>query len=583
MPQTTSSNKKSNWQKYWPVGLVIALVLIGGYLAAGSSWFESQASRSGANSVIIGNPPNSRPVETVSPPYVREPDTRNAYQPRSADPTAVERAVVKNTDYGSVTLASERQRLNRDFQVSTAYSADLSELDYAVHGPIGGYGLQHVSYRRVSTPASCQATASDRGWQVANFNDRRLDRPSALTADGQATDWWYVNSIILSNQDLDQHYCFRVRLTRNRNEIVERYFATQYPIALPANDVISAGDTILVTKAQVVTTAVFNKHTYGDDLDDDDWNNVNDPRRARKITIPANRQRYLNDNFHVWSAYDDRYYPTYQVGIDVPGKHAQHGAFAIHDAIRYVAVANSSQCNEALFADFSVGQTIYAAENEFFLETIGNHKYCVRVMLERQDSSDHSVQEFPMRIFLLDNQPARSLANSNSSPMRTLARGVHNYNTVVGDNQPTAYERRVYADTLGDVRGQLQLIESQTRSGLQFKVFLPHTSFSNEPNADYEINYNVAHVAAGKVNRVSDCNFANFANLKHEALSTNFFDRWLSFQTDLSPADRGARYCFKVQLNSVVEPRGLSHGNVVRYQPEFMFVMRRGLGIQPTN
>ena len=595
--------KKSNWKSYWPLGIVVALVLIGWYLAAGSSLFDSQAagpqapvSRS-ATSTATGAPGPDGFSSATSPS--RPIEAPAAWVTRNADPGAPEVATVTFSTVPKLPrpTASENDAIEKQFKLSTAFVAetiDSNKLDYRVNAPVG-YGLEHIMYAPVTRASQChdlkKGTVANLQSNVAR--DSRLYPGTAGGSGGRsAGDLWFVGRIDLTAYQADTYYCFRVLVGHDRhNGTVERHFMMRYPVSLWATDRTIAGDDGNPRKGAVISSIVYADYTTP----------LLEGKR-RRVTRSAAQRQYIFGNLEVWgsNAGGTVSHPTYKVTVKgLPKSTPAHGEFDLY-RINYAKVTSRAQCSDNLFSDESNYQPIYRPPTEFFLASLEtNQSYCMQVELSNRHSATSTT--YPIRTVLLSRTGTKRLAVKLSTPLLANSKG-DNYTSataergVTGAQQPTATEREVFQQTRDHVLSQLQVAEAQTATGWHFKVYTPHNSYSGEPNPEYAVDYAVNRIDLGKVSRLQDCSFSNWRRIENKRLARTLRSHLDPRQrgvlrgihgldsdwrrVTVNTADRGSRYCIKVTLSVLLTQRDSDRH--ILYQPEFLFASWRGLGINPT-
>ena len=590
--ENQTKSQKNNWKSYWPLGVVVVLVIIGWYLAAGSSLFDSQAAPPQARSSSASSATSvaSRPVQVASPARL--------WQPRSNDPTIGVDATVTESSRNAGLLGREelQGQTNYKFGLMTAYRSGHNILDYVVYAP-ASYTVEQVRYKFAEgfeTPSTVHPPACG-----TPFTDRmtttQVAKPQTLPASSRtklisgrtfATDVEpkFFSSINLSTANVsyaEDYPCFHVTI-RQGDTTIERYLMPDNPVLLWATDNVSVSSPLPSVKGTVIATDAFTEP---------------DLSPASKIDLSiTERNRWKQ--VQVWGTSNNQSYASYRFSF--------RGMLQLDDAqldpaghsVAYFKL-KSNQTARCRLANFSYSnhqddvQRIYAPTGaDFFAEPLlANERYCLQLEQEYEYPGRGGQDRTVSKIFLLRPTNLIRIPHDNATERRLNAVAERNYNVNLplrrGAPTPTVAEKALHASNRDHVRATLQIGEVQTTKGLHFRLYTPHGKFSDEPNPDYEIDYGIENVSYGKVNSVADCTFSKFSRIEDKTITaadSEIGEVSHDFKYDavhtiaVHSADRGSRYCFKVKLRIVIEDRGGADRLFV-YEPEYLFVMDRGLAI----
>ena len=581
MPQATPPSKKSVWKNYWPVGVVIVLVVIGWYLASGSAQFESQASRPGATSVIIGDPreaSESTPSEaTSSTPVLVAP----TWQPRW---NRIEKTVAVATDYGRATLGgSDKANFDNKFELLVTHDYSqrgraVDSFDYAVLVPdIATYSVESVRFKAVQSQRDCRNLATG---EVARpvRNSLAGYRRATTVAPTNADVPQFLGRINLNANpdDYGQYYCFRVQLTGVYDDgdwtsPAERHFVTRYPVDWLVQEMFTAGPlegrgayknlTVRATEYFLDNFAGISKADASRQVDRLRLSAGRDHSHATRLVHSVMPYLPTNSASRLWSL----------------------------GQVRYLPVTAKSQCQASLFAtQVGSASVLYPAEG-FFLPALSSirQSYCIKVdlRLALRDGADVQPSKLlAQRIFWLtwDNSPIVD----NSNPSRAIALN-SDFNLEPADfaeQERLPADQRVNAIT-DYLQTGLHLATNHTPKGLGIGLYLPNPQITDPTTGDAIGRYEIKSLRMGKVAQVDDCRFLYFdeieepkrrlddTDVKGNDLGIFLHDQGLILPVGFS--ERGARYCFNLRVDfyAATQP------DEVKYSIDLLSVMSHPLGV----
>ena len=353
--KTDNKKSKNNWQSYWPVGVVIVLVLIGWYVATSSSWWQSEA----------------RQELEVS-------GTTLEFQPATVQFRRLEYAAGQDDAIGRLLRQGSYNHFVDQFQLTSRQTAD-SRLEVQLHLPVArdglSYGRPSFSFQTVTDPAT------------------DCDRPFSLRFNLLMQNRLVFN---LDQDDANVYYCFDVRLpVADHIEGVQLTVIRGFSIAEPIRarnlaKVVTSGS----LPADVVDTDYDVRVFVGDDTDNpvvdhlDAWFKLRYANRSDEVFVLINRPGKL----------------TLPLTQDVQ-------SFTVEE-VRYLLVTQRSQCSRSLFNN---SETQKLARSSYDAPagampplpialslplTPDNLRYCVRVKLKGDIRLRRDFH--PTRIFYLD-------------------------------------------------------------------------------------------------------------------------------------------------------------------------------------
>ena len=350
----SKSVKTFTLKNIWTVSLVMALALIGWYIATETSWLRSEA-RWVQTSATDRTPFRTATIRATHHYYANIQNTSDSLRRQDA-----------YSHFSTQFSLRSRQTLNSQLEVQLTTPRAYKGFTYTD---------PQLSYRRITESSACSAQL---------FSSRSL--LTMQSAHNRV-------AFNLGADDYNAYFCFRARVKMNHERVpsvvVERLFVTAEPIhATGLADYVSIPS---FREAEIINTHYDWGASHGVILPDD----------HSQLPFYVHLDNYFKLTYGVQAGVlgDD----VFTVRIHLPGKLVRRLAadvqsFAVEE-VRYSLVSHRDQCNRRLFTHAASRR--WAAHTELFLAYPPEDRvYCLRVQLKgdiRWRPDTH-----PYRIFYLD-------------------------------------------------------------------------------------------------------------------------------------------------------------------------------------
>ena len=584
---------KNGWKSYWPLGIVVALVLIGWYLAAGSSLFDSQAagsrdettrtstSSSTTSSRESGSSGSSSSTTTSTPsrPVVDSHSGSIPYTPRG-NPTSFEEAEV-------ITPGNQPLRfipggaVREGFQLSTAYNANLTKLNYKVRAPVG-YEVIHVEHASSVYDNACGVDYERSEWRESRTDGTETRKPFVIYRRYSP-----ASGSIALTEGSNLYYCFRVVISprsKDGGQQFHGFFATKYPMVAKVKRASHFPPAGLFKSATTIKERVFDR-----DPDSPGAKPINST-----VLIGGGLQVRGVKEGTSW----ERGYPMPATWVRITGMHEEGLA-----KINYHTVARQSQCTEASFNSAANSTLISEPKKEFFLRDLENDKYCMRIVVSLPNSGNQPARIFPTGVYYLDATSNRNLTYGNHILNRAYYSANSgwldkNGNRVDGNNeilQGLSASLRSEVDRLTNTTSStpLQVTYAQANDNLEVRVHEQVGEFWRlSDGSTLKTEFHTESLKMGKINTVEHRRTGQLTDLNRFCNATGSFiaeevrysitnpvsnkQYWLP----ITVAERGARYCFKTRtrLTVTIKPAQGAERKYTFYEDATHY-MRHGLNL----